>query len=113
MANLDSLFSAWLEGESLTDEQIALLQANAEYALMMSNAMQWQQQSQNYETVSVPNWDRESSMPKVQKSNLFFGSGMWAVAASIAFCAWLFDGVLKMFCDDYLKMVCDGFLVTG
>ena len=44
MANLDSLFTAWLEGESLTDEQIALLQANAEYALMMSNAIKWQQQ---------------------------------------------------------------------
>ena len=49
MANLDSLFTAWLEGESLTDEQIALLQANAEYALMMNNAMQWQQQSKGYE----------------------------------------------------------------
>ena len=40
MANLDSLFTAWLEGESLTEEQIALLQANAEYASMMNNAMQ-------------------------------------------------------------------------
>jgi hypothetical protein len=90
MANLDSLFTAWLEGESLTDEQIALLQANAEYALMMNNAMQWQQQSKDYETVPVPNWDRESSMPKVQKANVFFGSGMWAMAASIAFFAWLF-----------------------
>ena len=90
MANLDSLFTAWLEGESLTDEQIALLQANAEYALMMNNAMQWQQQSKDYETVPVPNWDRESSMPKVQKANVLFGSGMWAMAASIVFCAWLF-----------------------
>jgi len=90
MANLDSLFTAWLEGESLTDEQITLLQANAEYALMMNNASKWQQQSQEYETVPVPHWDRESSMPKVQKSHLFFGSGMWAMAASIALCAWLF-----------------------
>ncbi|WP_217875156.1 hypothetical protein [Pseudoalteromonas shioyasakiensis] len=90
MANLDSLFTAWLEGESLTDEQIALLQANAEYASMMNNAMQWQQQSQHYETVPVPNWDRESTMPKVQKPSLIFGAGMWAVAASIVFCAWVF-----------------------
>ncbi len=90
MANLDSLFTAWLEGESLTDEQITLLQANAEYALMMSNAIKWQQQSREYETMKVPHWDRESSMPKVQKSHLFFGSGMWAMAASIALCAWLF-----------------------
>ena len=90
MANLDSLFTAWLEGESLTDEQIALLQANAEYASMMNNAMQWQQQSQHYETVPVPNWDRESTMPKVQKTRLFFGAGMWAVAASIVFCTWVF-----------------------
>ncbi len=73
MANLDSLFTAWLEGESLTDEQIALLQADAEYALMMNNAMQLQQQSHYYETVPVPNWDRESTMPKVQKTSLFFG----------------------------------------
>ncbi|MCO6356632.1 hypothetical protein GBO14_18080 [Pseudoalteromonas shioyasakiensis] len=90
MANLDSLFTAWLEGESLTEEQIALLQANAEYASMMNNAMQWQQQSQHYETVPVPNWDRESTMPKVQKTSLFFGAGMWAVAASIVFCTWVF-----------------------
>ena len=90
MANLDSLFTAWLEGESLTDEQITLLQANAEYALMMSNAIKWQQQSREYETMKIPHWDSESSMPKVQKSHLFFGSGMWAMAASIALCAWLF-----------------------
>ena len=45
--------------------------------------------SKEYETVPVPNWDRESSMPKVQKSYVF-GSGMWAMAASIALCAWLF-----------------------
>ena len=79
MANLDSLFTAWLEGESLTDEQIALLQANAEYASMMNNAMQWQQQSQHYETVPVPNWDRESTMPKVQNKVCFLvlECGQW------------------------------------
>ncbi|MBE0349579.1 MULTISPECIES: hypothetical protein [Pseudoalteromonas] len=89
MANLESLFTAWLEGESLTEEQIRLLESNPDYALMMENATKWQQHSLNYQQLPVPDWDRGSCMPQAHKQAVYFGSGLWAMAASIALCAWL------------------------
>ncbi|PCK31447.1 hypothetical protein [Pseudoalteromonas piscicida] len=54
MAKLDVLFEKWLEGNRLSEAELAQLQANAEYLEMMEAATQWQQHAKNYEVQTPP-----------------------------------------------------------
>lgn len=90
MANLETLFEQWLEGDVLSDAQLQQLENDPEYRALMSQAQVWQQHSREYNTVPVPQWDRQSTMPQVASESVFGVAGIWAVAASVMICALVF-----------------------
>lgn len=105
MVNLESLFEQWLEGNILSAAQLQLLENDPEYSALMSQAQVWQQQSNEYRTVPVPHWDRQSTMPQFASVSVFSMAGVWAVAASVMVCSLIFLVVPKQQAPELLGQV--------
>lgn len=105
MANLESLFEQWLEGNILSAAQLQQLENDPEYSALMSQAQVWQQHSNEYKTVPVPQWDRQSTMPQVASVSVFSMAGVWAVAASIMVCSLIFLVMPKQQAPELLDQV--------
>lgn len=82
MANLDELFLYWLDGKTLTDEELAVLQQSEPYAAMLREAQQWQVRANSYQDETVPQWDRDSTFTPAESVK----RAWWprTIAASIA-----------------------------
>ena len=105
MANLESLFEQWLEGNILSDAQLQQLENDPEYSALMSKAQVWQQHSREYKAVPVPDWDRQSTMPQVASVSVFSTAGIWAVAASVMICSLIFLVMPKQQAPELLEQV--------
>ncbi|BDF95612.1 MULTISPECIES: hypothetical protein [Pseudoalteromonas] len=105
MANLESLFEQWLEGNVLSDAQLQQLENDPEYRALMSQALVWQQHSREYKAAPVPHWDRQSTMPQLASAGVFGMAGAWAVAASVMICALVFLVMPKQQVPDLLEQV--------
>ncbi|MGS0534465.1 hypothetical protein [Pseudoalteromonas sp. SaAl2] len=105
MANLESLFEQWLEGNVLSAAQLQQLENDPEYSVLMSQAQVWQQHSNAYKTVPVPHWDRQSTMPQFASVSVFSMAGVWAVAASVMICSLIFLVMPKQQAPELLNQV--------
>ncbi len=105
MANLESLFEQWLEGNVLNAAQLQQLENDPEYSALMSQAQVWQQHSNEYKTVPVPQWDRQSTMPQFASVSVFSMAGVWAVVASVMICSLIFLVMPKQQAPELLNQV--------
>ncbi|MEH6395369.1 hypothetical protein [Pseudoalteromonas sp.] len=105
MANLESLFEQWLEGNILSDAQLQQLENDPGYSALMSQAQVWQQHSNEYKAVPVPDWDRQSTMPQLASVSVFSTAGIWAVAASVMICSLIFLVMPKQQAPELLEQV--------
>ncbi|WP_440055025.1 hypothetical protein ACSLBF_02380 [Pseudoalteromonas sp. T1lg65] len=56
MAKLDQLFEAWLDGKTLSEQELELLQQDNEYRQLMAEARGWQEKANQYQDVPTPRW---------------------------------------------------------
>ncbi|NMM42178.1 hypothetical protein [Pseudoalteromonas arctica] len=105
MANLDSLFEQWLEGNVLSDTQLQQLENDPEYHALMSQAQVWQQHSREYKTVPVPIWDRQSTISQLTPRRVFSAAGTWVVVASVLVCSLVFLVMPKQPVSELLDQV--------
>ncbi len=60
MADLDTLFTRWLDGERLTEQELERLRLDSGYAAMMAEAETWRAHADDYRDEAVPAWPKES-----------------------------------------------------
>lgn len=78
------LLEKWLDGEQLTEAQLARVLADPETKLLFENAQAWQNMAHSYEEQSVPS-DTPIAIPEIKQVSRFQGNWMqWGMAACVA-----------------------------
>ena len=78
------LLEKWLDGEQLTEAQLARVLADPETKLLFENAQAWQNMAHSYEEQSVPS-DTPIAIPEIKQVSRFQGNWMqWGMAVCVA-----------------------------